>query len=65
MKCHDFMVKNKGPKLTLIFDEFLGQEIQNNEDGVTKSQNILFGRWLHLVESIDVKNSDQNSKVFK
>ena len=65
MKWHDFMVKNKGPKLTLIFDEFLGQEIQNNEDGVTKSQNILFGRWLHLVESIDVKNSDQSSKVFK
>ena len=59
------MVKNKGPKLTLIFDEFLGQEIQNNEDGVTKSQNILFGRWLHLVESIDVKISDDNSIIFK
>ena len=59
------MVKNKGPKLTLIFDEFLGQEISNNEDGVTKSQNILFGRWLHLVESIDVKISDQNSELFK
>ena len=44
MKCHDFMVKNKGSKSTPIFKEFPGEEIQNNEDGETKSQNILFGR---------------------
>ena len=65
IKCHNFIVKNKDPKLTLIFAEFLGQKLQNNENGVTKSQNILFGRWLHLVESIDVKISDQNSLQFK
>ena len=40
-------------------------KIQNNDNDETKSQNILFVRWLHPVESIEVKISDQKSKCLK
>ena len=59
------IIKNKDPKLAQIFEEFLRLKIQNNKDGVNKSQNILFGRSLHRVESIAVKISDQKSKFLK